>query len=420
MTTAPERLRNVLRGSAGIAIAMGVMNIATYGYTMVAARTLGPKSFGAFAAVMGLLLVLSVVQLGLQTTGARRIASEPAHVAEIERTLLGVTYRAAFGLGALALVLTPVINIALHLDSLLTSALVALSVWPMTVMGGQAGILQGERRWYPLAVLYMAAGIPRLLIGTGLLLWRPDEAFAILGVTLGSLFPVMIGWIALRRSAVHRSSHDSGTHDVRTVLWETTRNSHALLAFFTLSNADVILARSILDRHDAGLYAGGLILVKAMLFLPQFVVIVAFPSMSNEAERRDALLRGIAVVLGLGVVGVLAAWLLSSVALVFIGGPLYSDIQGKLWIFAILGTLLSAIQLLVYSVVARQSQKSVYLIWLMLALLVVGATQVSSVGGMLTVVCLVDGALFLILLGISLWRIRTAPALDAEKATSRP
>ncbi|MCW2758188.1 MAG: Polysaccharide biosynthesis protein, partial [Nocardioidaceae bacterium] len=212
----------------------------------------------------------------------------------------------------------------------------------------------------------------------------------------------------------------SGTHDVKAVFWETARNSHALLAFFTLSNADVILARSILDRHDAGLYAGGLILVKAMLFLPQFVVIVAFPSMSNEAERRDALLRGIAVVLGLGVVGVLAAWLLSSVALVFIGGPLYSDIQGKLWIFAILGTLLSAIQLLVYSVVARQSQKSVYLIWLMLALLVVGATQVSSVGGMLTVVCLVDGALFLILLGISLWRIRTAPALDAEKATSRP
>ena len=36
--------------------------------------------------------------------------------------------------------------------------------------------------------------------------------------------------------------------------------------------------------HDAGLYAGGLILAKAVLFLPQFVVVVAFPSMST-AER---------------------------------------------------------------------------------------------------------------------------------------
>ena len=61
-------------------------------------------------------------------------------------------------------------------------------------------------------------------------------------------------------------------------------------------NCDVIVARNILDGHDAGLYAGGLILTKAMLFLPQFVVVVAFPSMSTAHERRSALLRGLALV----------------------------------------------------------------------------------------------------------------------------
>ena len=39
------------RGVA-IAVAMGVMNVATYGYQMVAARALGPQDFGAFAALM--------------------------------------------------------------------------------------------------------------------------------------------------------------------------------------------------------------------------------------------------------------------------------------------------------------------------------------------------------------------------------
>ena len=66
------------------------------------------------------------------------------------------------------------------------------------------------------------------------------------------------------------------------VLREVVHNSHALLAFFALSNADVIIARSTLDEHQAGLYAGGLILTKAVLFLPQFVVVIAFPSMSKQ------------------------------------------------------------------------------------------------------------------------------------------
>ena len=70
-----------------------------------------------------------------------------------------------------------------------------------------------------------------------------------------------------------------------TLLAETVRNSHALLAFFALSNADVVIARSVLPDEASGLYAGGLILTKAVLFLPQFVVIVAFPALSTAAAR---------------------------------------------------------------------------------------------------------------------------------------
>ena len=51
-------------------------------------------------------------------------------------------------------------------------------------------------------------------------------------------------------------------------------------------NCDVVLARTVLDEHDAGLYAAGLILTKAMLFLPRFVVVVTFPSMATAHERR--------------------------------------------------------------------------------------------------------------------------------------
>ena len=71
------------------------------------------------------------------------------------------------------------------------------------------------------------------------------------------------------------------TTRLRRILHETGRGSLALLAFFVLSKADMVVARNVLDEHEAGLYARGLILAKAVLFLPQFVMVVAFPAMAR-------------------------------------------------------------------------------------------------------------------------------------------
>jgi O-antigen/teichoic acid export membrane protein len=400
----------VSRGGS-IALAIAVMNVATYAYTLVAARLLGPRSYGAFAAVMGLLLVVGVLQLGLQATGARRIAAHPEDVAEIEHNLRRVTWGASIGLALLCLALAPVINAALHLDSLATASLVALVALPMTLMGGQAGILQGERRWTALALVYLAAGVPRLVIGTAFLLWRPTEFWAVMGVAVGFVAPTVVGWLALRDPRSGHVPDTYGGHGGWSVLRETARNSHALFAFFALSNADVIVARSVLDAHESGLYAGGLILVKAVLFLPQFVVVVAFPSMSTESARRSALLRSVGAVMALGVVGTVAAWLFSGLTLTFIGGQEYAAIQDQLWRFAALGSVLSVLQLLVYGVVARQSRWSVYLIWAALVVLVLWAQVASTVGQLLNVVTFVDSMLLVALLGLSLWRlgVRTPP-----------
>jgi len=82
------------RGLA-IPVAMCVMNVTTYGYTILAARVLGPRDYGAFAALMGLLLVIMVVSLALQATAARRIASTPDNVHQIENVILRVGVQAA-------------------------------------------------------------------------------------------------------------------------------------------------------------------------------------------------------------------------------------------------------------------------------------------------------------------------------------
>lgn len=379
-----------------MAIAMSVMNVCAYGFTMIAARVLGPASYGAFASLMGLLLVIGVVMLGLQATAARRIAATPEDVAEIELSILHVGYRAGLGVAVLCLLLSPVIDSMLRLHSLSTACLVAAAALPMTIIGAQYGVLQGERRWTELAVGYLAQGLPRIVLGTLLIVLRPTETFAMAGVALSFVVPAVVLWFMLHRP--RPVTDRSGEHTTRHILSETLHNSHALLAFLALSNADILVARHALDGHTAGLYASGSIVAKAVLFLPQFVVILAFPALSTASARARALARSLGLVAVLGVLAAVAAWLLSGLALVFVGGHQYDAVQSSLWQFAILGTVVSLIQVLVYAVLARQARYSVYLIWTALLVVVVLGREATTFRGLVHLVLSVDSVLTLALL----------------------
>jgi O-antigen/teichoic acid export membrane protein len=399
----PTGTATPLRGGAQIAVAVGIMNVATYGYTILAARMLGPGSYGAVAAVMNLLMVLSVAALALQAAAARRIAAETEHVAQIERTVLRTGRRAGLAIGLVLLALSPLVDRLLRLDDLRVALLVAVTAVPLTVVGGQSGVLQGERRWAALGAVYVAAGVPRLALGAVLLTWRPSELTAVVAVALGSLAPVAVGWWALR--AGREPGPVAEHHGGRAILRESVLNSQALLAFFALSNLDVVVARNALDPHASGLYAAGLILTKAMLFLPQFVVVLAFPTMAI-GRRAGALALGILTIGGLGGVGMLACWLLPDLALTFIGGDAFAGIRDELWTFALLGTVLAILQLLVYSVLARDGRGSSVLLWVALvAVLLVGATA-DSAAALVARVVTVDGCLLVALL-VTGWRGRS-------------
>ncbi len=389
---------------------MGIMNVATYGYTMVAARVLGPQPFGAFASMMNLLIVVSVLSLALQTTAARRIASHPDHVTQIERDVMRVTIRVALLLGVLLTTLAPLVDLVLKLESLSTAALLGVAAAPATIMGGQAGVLQGERRWAPLSVLYLSAGVPRLLIGTAMVLWRPEEFSAILAVAIASWAPVVVGWLALRRPRTVEPSRGPAGHSSSfgSIVRELLHNSQALLAFFALSNADLVVARNVLTSHDSGLYAGGLILTKSVLFLPQFVVVVAFPSMATASQRRRTLAKGLVITATLGSLATLATLVLPEVALIFVGGPAYAEIQARLWLWGLLGTVLAMLQLLVYALLARRSQRTTLVFWIALLVVTAIGLTTSSINSLLAIVLCMDVITLGLLVAAHLRRSRGA------------
>ncbi len=407
--SAAGRSRRSFDGTS-VAIATSVMNVATYGYTILTARLVGPREYGAFVACLGLTLVVQVVAYGLQAAAARRIAVDRDHVATIEHVVLALAAKVSVVLGVLLLAATPLVDLLLNLDDPVLAAMVGLSAVPLTFGGAQAGVLQGEKRWGALAAFYLASGVPRLVIGTAIVAWRPDATSAFAGVLVGLFFPVLVGWWVLRDRRAAPAPVPADAHRARAILTEGAHNMQVLLAFYALSSVDIVLARQVLSEHDAGLYAAGLIMAKVILFLPQFVVVVAFPDMATPEGRQRALLRSLLLVGGLGLVAVAGAKVLSGVAMVFVGGAEFEEVQGILWVFAVLGTVLAMLQLQVYAVLARQGRRSVLLLWCALAVAVVLGSRAGSVAGLVTTVAAVDAVLLVALttVGARAGR-RTAP-----------
>jgi len=381
-----------------VTIAIVVLNLSTYGFTILAAHRLGPAEYGAVAALMGLLLVLSVVGLGLQTTAARRVSQAgPDHAVRAHETL-SVVNRLSPALGLCCLAAAPLIQHVFHLQSSLTAPAVAVTAWLQALTLGQAGVLQGRRRWIVVALLYAATGLGRLVGGALGMVWRDDALGAMIGVAVGAVVPVVIGWCVLRRRP--RPLLPIGHR--RRVLTEVAHNSHALIAFLALSNADILVARIALPAHPAGWYAGGLILAKAVLFLPQFVIVLAFPTLASGGDqRRESRRLGLLLVAALGIAIVLGAVVLQDLAMVFVGGSAYDPIRPLLWQFALLGTALSLLQVLVYDLVAGQDHRPVTVLWVAVVAIAAAAPIVHAAGALLHWVIAVDVVATAILLVVS-------------------
>ncbi|MEH3067430.1 MAG: polysaccharide biosynthesis protein [Aeromicrobium erythreum] len=381
------------RFSSGSTVALGMvgMNVAIYGFTVAAARTMVPAELGALVALLGVLLMGNVVSLGIQAVTARRIAVAPQDSADVIGVVLRVTAAAALAVGAVVALASAALVPLLRLDSAWPVVLAGATLVPLTVMGAQAGIAQGSERWRTLTGIYLANGFGRLLCGTIAVLVVPSATSAMVGIAVGAWAPVLVG-LPLLRGHLRPAQGVSRRPLVR----ETVLGSHALLAYFVLSSLDALVARNRFEAHEAGLYAAGLILSKAALFAPQFVSVVLFPDLARDETRR-ARAQAVLAVAGLGAVAVAATALLPRLALVLVGGAQYEEIAGRLWLFALAGSCLAVVHLLVFDALARHAHGVVVLVWIAAALVVAVAYGFDvHLTGLVTTVATVSAALALV------------------------
>lgn len=393
MTNSVTRALRHLPGAASVALASGLVNLLGYVLTVVAARVLVPEQFGAFAALLSVIIVGNVAAMAVQAVVARSVAAQAGTAPPV----VLVTGLIAGGVLTLA---APAIATLLRLDVAAVVA-VAVAVAALAAAAGPIGVAQGSERFVLLAGLLLAQGVLRVVGGfVGLLVGETVTA-AMVGVALGLCAAALAGWLMVPLTGGHRS---------RGAGRQVLAAAAVLLGFVTLSNIDVVLARGVLDLDQSGAYGVGSIITKISFWMPQFIPVMAFARLSQHDRRAAALRLSLISVLLSGVVVVVASAALADPIVRLVAGDSYLPVAPLLWRFALLGALLALAQVTVFSALARRDGLTTVLVWFSLAALVALVAPADTVAHVVTAACAVAAVLVLVTAIRETRRARTTPS----------
>ena len=402
-TSAAQKL---VGGGLLVAVALGVGQVLAYAQTLVAARTLDPDAFGAFQALLALLLIGNTIALATQAVTARHIvAIEPDRRRDETAAAWRTTMLAAALTTGFWLLISPLIGLTLRLDSPLTYLLLAVTFFPLTLMGGALGIAQGHETHGRLAAVYLAVGVPKALITIAALIAVATLTAGMFGLAAGCAVGAVLCWLLVRgqfRGGVARHS---------TMLREIPAAAYALLALFALTNLDIVLGRAFLTPEQAGQYGVGIIVAKIVTWLPQFVAVMAYARMVDARRGRTTLV-GLGVVAAIGAGCTLAIWLAPDLVLSIIAGPEYAGLAGILPLFAMIGACGALLQFVVFGLVAIRDRRLIPIIWVGCVVLIgLVAAWHETVGQVAVIMLAVVGSVAAI--GV-VWLIkeRDVPVLD--------
>lgn len=407
--------RSARRGSLAshtllVAVALGVAQVAGYAVSVVAARALGPDGFGILAALLGILLIGSVLAMGIQAVAARRLVQvEAGQRAGAGRSMLreGLIGGGAVALATLAI--SPLLIWLLRLDGWASLLLAAAAFVPITWAGAQYGVAQGRESYRRLAAVYILVGLGRGIGGVVGALATGSVLGTMAGLALGTAAGAILGRIVVTPLASAPRERLEG------FFAESAHATHALLALFVLTNVDVLLARALLDAEQAGIYGVGAVIAKVAFWLPQFVGVVAFPRFA-DARRGRATVVSLLAVAGIGLVVIAGTALLPGLVVAFVGGAAYTSLVPIAWLFAALGATFALAQALLLTRLAIDDRRAVVAVWGAAALLVACATMVlpRTVEGLATSALVAGVALAIVGIAVTAGELRrdreTSPA----------
>ena len=374
-----SRVGTAIRETGSVAVGTSVANALGYVLTVVGARVLGPAEFGAFGALLALVIADSVAALAVQATTARATA-RGQDVVPVIRAGIAI----ALAVGVVLGLLSPVLREFLQLSSVVPALAVAVGIAALTATAPALGIVQGAERFQVLAILVAGQALLRVAGGLIGMVVEPTAAGALVGIAVGLTVAGAGCWLVARPPLWPAHLQTLGVS-----IRSTLASGGMLLGFVLLTNADVFLARHVLPAQQSGLYAAGAVFTKIAFWLPQFVPLVAFPALTDPRRRRGAVRLGLLAVVGCGAALVASVAVLPGVAVAIVAGDQYVALTPWAPWFTALGALLAVAQLLVYAHLASGDRFTTAIVWTILVayVAVVELTADSLPGVLIPTIC---------------------------------
>lgn len=394
----PSRPALTLSGPALLGVAMLTANGLHYLFNIVQSRLLGPSAYGALGALLGLVLLGSVPGLALQAVAARHTALRDRDAAldgELWAVMLRGVAVAGAVLGVVAALTAPALVRFLHLDSVLPALALAACLAVLPLVSVLQGLLQGAQRWRELATLLLTGASIKLVAGVALVLAGGGVASALAGALIGYSVEIALGLALVRPSWTATATRHAA------LVPEIAAAGAGILGLWLLVNVDVVLARHLLPAADSGLYAVGTNFAKIAYWAPQPIVVVLYPRLVTSADPRGLLTRGVALIAGLGVLLAAAAAIGGRYLLALAFGPAYLAVAPVLWVFALLGTALALVQLVLYAALAARRTAPT---WLLLSAVAVECLLLLALAGSIPGVAVVAAGTAVTVFGLG-WRL---------------
>jgi glycosyltransferase involved in cell wall biosynthesis/O-antigen/teichoic acid export membrane protein len=348
-----------------VLVALGSLNGSSYLLHVVLSRLLGPTAYGALAALLALMMVLSVPIGVVQTIVARRVAALRGAGLSAEASAVGPeTVKGLTGIAVLVLVgtLAAAPAFAYFLNVGLVSALL---LGPLIVLGLLAsaplGVLQGRREFGRLATAIVTSTVVRLAAAVGLVAAGLGIGGAILASLLAQGLLLGLAFVLLR---LPPRSWSAARLSLRPFHGQVAQTALGLGGFWLLAELDIVLARHYLPHTESGYYSAAGLLARGALFVAAPVSLAALPYFSQDRRRVEAFrwlrpMLGIVSVLGVASFAGLALLRGPLVELAF--GPGYAQAAPLVPLLALAATLLAVVNLLTYFHIATETRANLFI-----------------------------------------------------------
>jgi O-antigen/teichoic acid export membrane protein len=394
------------------------VNLGSFAYLVLIARSASPAVFGALAALAGIALLFEVPANALQVAVGRALASEPDRAAgpaagrpgtaggrpetvtgKVEARPL-LVQASIWGLGVclVLLAVSPLVERFLHLPSVTSALLLGAYALPVGVSVVPKGVLVGHGKLRLLSTGLLAGIAVR--IGLGVWLVRDGAGLngAFLAMVCGEVVTAVIVLLGLREfldrptpssvGTVGRPASATMLEDGSTALrlrWgEAKWAAVAFTGYWLLTAIDVIVARHWLATEVSGWYAAGATVAQIALLAPGAIAALTFPRLvgadvprlvgpDTRPNQRLMLALGSAAVAAIGFAAAVLVSVFATGTVKAFFGPNYVEAASIVGLLSFSGALLGLVTVLLNYHLTRGHQWVSAFCWPAILIVIVGA-----------------------------------------------